>query len=120
MDKFLRKLICLTLTSVIAGLMVSSASAVQPQRWTHTNEADFEPGEVDGTIVTSLGDVKLATESQVAGDLPEGSTVIYDIHRLPDGVTYIAAGPEGKLLRRDGDGWAQVADLPGEQVFSLG
>jgi len=119
MDKSYRTLICLIIVAGLTGHFVSHATAVQPQRWTHTTEADFEPGEADGTIVTTLGDVKLATQSKVIGELPENSSVIYDIHQLPDGETYLAAGPEGKLLRRDGDEWIEIADLPNEQIFAL-
>ena len=107
------------LAAVLAtGVLVSPGFAVQPQRWTHTNEADFEPGEVDGTIVTSLGDIKLATESKAVGEMPEGADVVYDIHIL-DGSTYLATGPKGKLLKQDGESWSVLADLPNEQVFAL-
>jgi hypothetical protein len=101
-------------------LLTQDVSAIQPQRFEHTTEADFEPGEVDGALVTSLGDVKLATESTTIGELPEQASIIYDLHEMPDGTVYLAAGPEGKLLKKEGDSIVEVADLPGEQVFALG
>ncbi len=101
-------------------LMGTAASAIQPQRFQHSTEADFEPGEVDGTLVTSLGDVKLATESKSVGEMPEEASIIYDLHQMADGTVYLAAGPKGKLLKQDGDAVIEVADLPEEQVFALG
>jgi hypothetical protein len=116
-----RTLFCLLFLAVCACLFAGApASAIQPQRWVHSTEADFEPGEVDGAIVTSLGDVKLATESKVVGEMPEQASIIYDLQRMAGGSLYLAAGPQGKLLRQDGDGVVEVADLPGEQVFALG
>ena len=103
-----------------ACIFSQSTSAIQPQRFIHSTEADFEPGEVDNTLVTSLGDVKLATESRSVGELPEDTTLIYDLHQMPDGTVYLAAGPAGKLLKQDGDEVVEVADLPDEQVFALG
>lgn len=101
-------------------LLTLSVQAIQPQRFQHTTEADFEPGQVDNTLVTSLGDVKLATESRSVGEMPEGASIIYDLHQMPDGAVYLAAGPQGKLLKQDGDEVVEVADLPDEQVFALG
>ncbi len=103
-----------------ACLLNLSAQAIQPQRFEHTTEADFEPGEVDNTLVTSLGDVKLATESKSVGEMPEEASIIYDLHQMPDGTVYLATGPQGKLLKQDGDEVVEVADLPDEQVFALG
>ena len=94
------------------------ALGIQPGRWTHTSEADFEPGEVDGTVVTNLGDVKLAAATSVLDELPEGVTLIYDIETV-DGVTYLAAGPEGKLLKIEDGKAVEVAGFENEQVFCL-
>jgi hypothetical protein len=120
MHKSSRTLLYLLFALVPACLMSPGASAIQPQRFEHTTEADFEPGEVDGTLVTSLGDVKLATESNTVGEMPEEASIIYDLHQMTDDTIYLAAGPKGKLLRQDDDAVVEVADLPEEQVFALG
>ncbi len=117
--RFPRTFLLLVFAVGPACLMSPSASAIQPQRFEHATEADFEPGEVDGTLVTSLGDVKLATESKSIGEMPEEASIIYDLHQMPDGTIYLAAGPKGKLLKQDGDEVVEVADLPEEQVFAL-
>ncbi|MEX1017292.1 MAG: hypothetical protein WDZ31_11165 [Phycisphaeraceae bacterium] len=104
----------LTLTA-----FATAASAVQPQRWTHTSEADFAPGTVQDAVVTNLGDVKLATSSDLVGEMPEQASIIYDLQRIGD-TLYVAAGPEAKLMRRDANGeLVEVIALPNEQVFTL-
>ena len=86
--------------------------------WTHSTEADFEAGETDGVVVTNLGDLKLATSAEAVGELPEGVSVIYDMAEV-GGVTYLAVGPEGRVLvLRDGE-YEEVAVFEGEQVFTL-
>ncbi len=103
---------------VTAALTAVSSLAIQPQRWTHTAEADFAPGEVAGTVVTNLGDVKLAAATQTIDELPEGVTIIYDIE-VVDGQTYLAAGPEAKVLRIVEGKAEEVVAFAGHQVFAL-
>ena len=73
-------------SAVFGGLLLAGtvpmASAIQPQRWVHTTEADFEPGDPDGTVITNLGDIKLAAETQSLEGLPEGVGMVYDIQRV--------------------------------------
>lgn len=97
----------------------SVAWAVQPGVWLHTTEADFEPGERDGTVVTNLGDVKLAAATEVIAELPEDASIVYDMLAGADGAIYLAAGPDAKLLVRKVEKVEELASLPGEQVFCL-
>jgi outer membrane protein assembly factor BamB len=120
MHKSSRRLVSVLFALGPVCLMSPGVSAIQPQRFEHTHEADFEPGEVENTLVTSLGDVKLATESKAIGEMPEEASIIYDLQQMADGTVYLAAGPQGKLLKREGDAVVEVADLPDEQVFALG
>ncbi|MEM8784073.1 MAG: hypothetical protein AAGE65_14630 [Planctomycetota bacterium] len=130
-----------------AGLMTACAAlpaaAVVAERFVHTSEADFEPGEFEGTAVTTLGDLELAPTTALLAELPPKYTVVYDVVEL-DGVTYVAAGPEGAVFKvagasEDEDGETddaendasegnaevpamaleQILDLPNEQVFDL-
>ncbi|MEM1098753.1 MAG: Ig-like domain-containing protein [Planctomycetota bacterium] len=133
---------------VLAGLAAAPASAVVPERFVHTTEADFEPGEFEGTAITTLGDLELAPTTALLAELPAEYTVVYDVVEL-EGVTYVAAGPEGAVFKvveaaededaEDADAETtegeeqetedeaetpamtveQVLDLPGEQVFDL-
>lgn len=100
-------------------LAATPVLAIQPGHWVHNTEADFNPGKNEGTVVTNLGDVKLAMASKVIGQIPEEASIIYDLQPMPNGDIYIAAGPEAKLLRRHGDKIEEVLSLPGEQIFSL-
>lgn len=102
----------------LALLLSSSALAVQPQRWVHTTEADFESGESENTIVTNLGDVKLSARTREIGEAPDPVSVLYDLQEL-SGTLYAAAGPQGRLLKRDGEKLVQAADLDNEQLFAL-
>jgi hypothetical protein len=95
-----------------------SAWAVQPQTFTHTTEADFEPGEFENTVATNLGDVKLAADSTPIGEMPAGVTVIYELQQIRE-TTYLATGPEATLLKRTGDAIETVLTLPGSQFFAL-
>ncbi len=103
---------------LIAACVAVSAGAIQPQTWTHSTEADFEAGEADGVVVTNLGDLKLATSAEPVGEPPEGVTLIYDLLIVGE-TTYLAVGPEGRVLTlRDGE-YEEVATFEGEQVFTL-
>ncbi len=102
-----------------AAAIGAAAMAIQPGQWLHTSEADFEPGQREGTIVTNLGDVKLSAATQTIGQMPEQASIIYDMLAGADGAVYLAAGPEAKLLVRRDDKIEEIASLPGEQVFAL-
>lgn len=103
---------------VMAILAASTGLAVQPGRWSHSAEADFDPGKRENTIVTNLGDIKLAASTTTLNEIPEQATVIYDMQPIGDDL-YLAVGPEGKLLRRRGEKVDVVAVFEGEQIFSL-
>jgi len=92
--------------------------AIQPQTWVHDAEADFAKGETDGTVVTNLGDVKLAAGHRPIAELPDGLTAVYDIAIVGEAV-YLAAGPVPTIVKV-ADGEAEVVtELDGEQAFAL-
>jgi hypothetical protein len=96
------------------------ARAIQPAQWTATTEADFEPGAREHTVVTNLGDIKLAqSTSPLAADLHEQVGVIFDLAATDDGTLYIAGGPQAKLLKRSGEAIETIVELEGEQIFCL-
>jgi hypothetical protein len=108
---------CLTALGVL--LAASAALAIQPGQWTHTAEADFEPGESEGVVVTNLGDIKLASSTAVVGEMPAGVNIVYDMRLMASGDLYIAAGPDGQLLRRRGDSITPVFALRNEHIYAL-
>ena len=113
-------------TCLIIALLASSAVAIQPGKWTHTTEAHFT-GKKDNTVATNLGDIKLSVGSTVLSKMPEKSDIVYDIQALADGSTYLAAGPEAKLLKYPGaakddkkeNNVDVIAELKDEQIFAL-
>lgn len=107
---------CITLMIMLCA---TATFAIHPGNWTHTTEADFEKGEIDGVVVTNLGDIKLATATESQGDLPEGVNVIYDMCETADGTLYLAAGPGGRLLKKKGDKIEQILELENEHIFAL-
>ncbi|MEM1446655.1 MAG: hypothetical protein AAGF84_11400 [Planctomycetota bacterium] len=135
----------LSVTALLGACVALPASAVIAERFMHTTEADFEPGEFEGTAITTLGDLELAPTTALLAELPAKYTVVYDVVEL-DGVTYVAAGPEGAVFKvveaveeQDADaeeneteedaaddeaetpamGLELILELPGEQVFDL-
>lgn len=95
------------------------ALAVQAGRWTHTTEADFVQGQTKDTVVTNLGDVKLAARTEVIGKIPEQASIIYTVQPMPNGDVYLAVGPEPKLLRRRGEKIEEILTLKNEQLFAM-
>ena len=101
------------------ALAAAPAAAIHPGQWRHTTEADFQPGETENTVVTNLGDVKLANHTETLGPTLKEASIIYDLQAVADGTLYIAAGPEEQLLRRTQGQVEQVLELENEQVFCL-
>ncbi|MDX1681571.1 MAG: hypothetical protein R3336_00490 [Phycisphaeraceae bacterium] len=98
--------------------LAGSALAIQPQTWEHTTEADFEPGESDAVVVTSLGDLALATDSNVLAEMPEEVSIIYDGAVIDDRL-YLAGGPQARLLVREEGEIKTLVELPDQQIFAL-
>ncbi|QQE11903.1 hypothetical protein JD969_00030 [Planctomycetota bacterium] len=94
------------------------ALAVQPETFVQSTEADFSKGVNDKTVVTNLGDIKLSAQTKVIGEMPEQASIIYDIQKIGD-KTYLATGPEAKLLEQVGEVFKEIASLEGEQVFTI-
>ena len=69
---------------LLAAGWTTEISAIQPTRWIHTTEADFATGELDHTMVTNLGDLKLAPQVKTIGRTPRKATVIYDLQTVDE------------------------------------
>ncbi|MBX2850435.1 MAG: hypothetical protein KTR15_01670 [Phycisphaeraceae bacterium] len=106
------------LASAGALAIAATAHAVTPGKFTQTTEADFADGDAYGTVVTNLGDIKLSSDTTELEGLPKDVTVIHDVLKVK-GVTYIAAGPEARLLKLTDGGVEVVAEYKNEQVFTL-
>lgn len=105
-------------TMTTLAYFTTPTQAIQPAAWTHTTEADFAGGDPVDTIVTNLGDIKLTSETTQIEGLPEGVTVIHDVVKMQN-ATYVAAGPEAKILKVTQDGVEIVAEYDSAQIFSI-
>ena len=119
MPDFLRQRFTAPLLTLAGLTLATSTMAVQPQQFVVDTEADFTAGTLDGVTVNQFGDLTLAPSATTLS--PQGdTTVIYDAQQLPDGTTYLAAGPQGQLMQLTEDGLEPALDLePGQQVFAL-
>src|SRR5689334_2812138 len=105
-------LLSLALTPFVLGVGTS--------HWTQTTEADFKAGTFDNVVATNLGDLKLsrATHTLLAQDARVSA--VYAMAEAPDGSIYAATGPQGILLRVNGEKVETVAELgDGASLFSL-
>ena len=109
----------MVLTAVLTLAITTASLAIQPSQWLHTTQADFVPGESEGVVVTNLGDVKLASNTTTIGTMPDGVNIIFDMRMIANGDLFIAAGPDGQLLRRRGDQITQVVALENEHIYAL-
>lgn len=108
-----------TLLTALASLSLASAThAVTPGQFSQTTEADFADGDAYGTVVTNLGDIKLSSETLPIEGVPDEVTIIHDVAKV-GAQTYVAAGPEAKLLKLTDDGVELVKAYEDEQVFSI-
>lgn len=106
-------------TWAMALALATGAAAVSPENWDQTSYSDFRNGEVEQTVVSSLGEIRLAAATETLGELPPLSSVVYDLQPLPDGKLYVAVGPQSKLLVREAGKLREILSLHDEQIFSL-
>ncbi|MEM7681772.1 MAG: hypothetical protein AAF288_07435 [Planctomycetota bacterium] len=107
------------LPAALAVGTAGPASAIQPRTFEHQTEADFEPGGLDGVVVTAGGQVKLAPRFDEAVGLPESASAVYDAVAIGDAV-YLALGPSGALAKVGPEGDAELlVELDAGQPFAL-
>lgn len=114
----LPRLLAVMLAASLAIFAASPAFAIRPGHWNKTTEADFAPGATHHTVVTNLGDIKLTHSTKLLAKMPPQATVLYDIRSFK-GSLYLAAGPQGMLLRRHGKKTSVLVKLKDEQIFAL-
>lgn len=105
---------------VSAVAFSSTAIAAGPKRWTHTSEADFQPGTFVNVVATNLGDLKLSRATKTLIEQDPRVSSVYALAQSADGTVYAGTGPQGILLRINHgkvDTAASIADSVG--VFSL-
>ena len=109
------------LISVLLIISVpSTALAVGTSHWTHTSAADFKAGTFKDVVATNLGDLRLSRAVKSLLGQDARVSAVYAMTQAPDGTVYAATGPEGVLLRINGDKIDTAAEV-GENtnLFSL-
>jgi hypothetical protein len=118
--RFLMKAGTYALMGALIMGVASSAMAIQPGKWEQGNEADFQGGKREETVVSSLGEVELSSRTRKLADLPLDFNAIYDAAVLPNGDVYLAAGSEkSEIFKWSGGKLTSVLSLTNEQVFAL-
>ncbi|MBC8106917.1 MAG: hypothetical protein H7Z14_10035 [Anaerolineae bacterium] len=96
-------LLALTLAPFVLGVGTS--------RWTQTTESDFKAGTFDNVVATNLGDLKLSRATRTLLSQDARVSAVYALAETPDGSIYAATGPQGALLRVNGEKIETVAEL---------
>ena len=97
---------------------VVPAAAVSPGSWAHQTEADFSDGEFDKTVVTSLGQVKLAREVKVLLAAQDAPPVISAVV-VARTTIYAASGTDGKIYKILRGKVSTLAEVPSTMTVSL-
>ncbi|NJL31071.1 MAG: hypothetical protein HC898_05280 [Phycisphaerales bacterium] len=112
----------LPIHQITAGLLlaicVSPVCAVKPGKWVNSTEADFAQGKTEATVITNLNQIKLASGTSKLGELPDPLTMVNRVVNLGD-KTFLAAGPEGQVLKLAGEKFETLLNLPEHQIFAM-
>ena len=76
------------------------ALAVTPATWEHSTEANFTKGEFDGTVVSSLGEIRLARRTEVLA-ASEAAPPVVSALAVAGETIYVGSGTEGAVYRID-------------------
>ncbi len=109
--------------SIIAALslvvaLVAPLSAVTPAEWVHSTEADFAAGEFDGTVVSSLGQLRLGRQTDIVFPVDEAPAVVFALSAAGE-TLYAGSGVDGVVWRIEDGKAAEFATVPGSMVACL-
>ncbi len=108
--------------TVLVALVLAAAAAPLPARtetFLETNENQFDEGEFDGMVATSLGRLRLG---RALGDLlaeTQGVDYIARCARGPDGTVYAVTGGTGRIYAVKGGKVTLYATLDDPYLFSV-
>ena len=112
--------IIIRLTLALCLGCAASALAVGTSHWTHTSEADFKAGTFKDVVATNLGDLNLSRAVKNLLGQDARVSAVYALTQAPDGTVYAATGPEGVLLRLNGNQIETAAEIgDNTNLFSL-
>jgi len=105
-------------TLLVWLLCGGAALGVMPETWDHASESDFSGGRFEGTVVSSLGELRLSRALTIL--MPsENAPAIVSAMAQADNVLYVGDGTEPAVHRvRDGKA-EKLAVLPGAVVCAM-
>ena len=86
------------------------AHAVSTRTWRVTNYKDFDEGEANGVLLSSLGDASSGFGSSRV-EVPEAE--VFSSATAPDGTVWLGTGDQAELYAWDGKATRKVARLDG-------
>lgn len=90
---------------------LTSPAPVGPRTWTQSSFEDLQAGELEGTSLSSSGEITLAPSLELVDDT--GTPYVWAAAAAPDGRAWYAVGDEGQVM-------ALAADGSTESFFSIG
>ena len=108
--------------TVLAALVLAAAPAHLPARtetFLETNQNQFDQGECDGMVATSLGRLRLGRALDDLLAETEGVDYIARCARGPDGTVYAVTGGTGRIYAVKGGKVTLYATLEDPFLFSI-
>ena len=105
-------------TLFVVMLCAVGAMAVTPVTWDHASEADFAKGKFESTVVSSLGEVRLAREIKILMSAEAAPAVVSAVVRIGKTI-YAASGTEPVVHKIVGQKAEKFVELPGAMIAAL-
>lgn len=107
--------ICPVLIVCLAAPLLAGGAS----HWTHSAEADFKKGKFHQVVATNLGDLKLSRAVKTLLAQDARVTSVYALAQAPDGTIYAGTGPQGVILKVEGEKVSAFTKLDDQNVFAL-
>jgi len=114
-----KRFITIVLGICAAVTICGRSGAVETAAFVEADEKAFQKGEMDGTVWTSLGALRLARDVTAIVDEKAGIGYISALAQAADGTIYAAAGAKGEIYKVKGGKAEVLAALPEKNLFSL-
>ncbi|MDP6380991.1 MAG: hypothetical protein QF662_06570, partial [Phycisphaerae bacterium] len=90
---------CVILVACVLGALCSRAAGVRTAAFAEVNEKAFQKGEMEGTVWTSLGKMRLARDLATLVDEKADISYIAALAEARDGTIYAATSVKGEIYR---------------------
>ncbi len=106
------------LSAVPLLVFAATAWAVSPAVWHHATEADFAAGDLNGVVVTSLGELRVARAMEIIVPVDKAPAAVSTLAAAGKTI-YAAAASECAVWRIAGGKVEKLAEPPGTMVAAL-